>query len=149
MTTAISLLPPDVAVEAVSPLYESEPQPPAPPPNYYNAAARVTTSLTPQDLLSYLKFIERRLGRGDAERWAPRRIDLDIALYNDLLLDDPDLVIPHPRLHERAFVLQPLLDLDPTLVHPRLGVTLASLLQDGGLVRVAEAGWQDRLLTDD
>ena len=150
LTAAISLLPPDVVVEAVSPLYESEPQPPAPPPAYYNAAARIRTTLAPHDLLSYLKFIERRLGRTDTTHWAPRPIDLDIALYDDRVLDDADLVIPHPLLHERAFVLQPLLDLDPALVHPRLGVTLASLLPpDAGLVRVAEAGWQDRLVTDD
>jgi 2-amino-4-hydroxy-6-hydroxymethyldihydropteridine diphosphokinase len=142
LAAALHLLPPDVTVEAVSSLYESEPQPPAPPPAYYNAAVRVATSLAPHDLLRHLKDIERRLGRTDTTHWAPRRIDLDIALYNDLVLDDTDLVIPHPRLHERAFVLQPLLDLNPALVHPRLGVTLASLLQDDGLVKVAEAGWE-------
>ena len=141
MAEALRLLPPEASVKAVSPLYESEPQPPAPPPSYYNAAARITTSLPPHDLLRHLKDIERRLGRTDTTHWAPRPIDLDIVLYDGLLLDDADLVIPHPRLHERAFVLQPLLDLDPALVHPRLGVTLASLLQDGGLVRVADEGW--------
>lgn len=142
MAEALRLLPPDATVEAVSPLYESEPQPPAPPPSYYNAAARIETKLAPHDLLRHLKDIERHLGRTDTTHWAPRLIDLDIALYDGLLLDEADLVIPHPRLHERAFVLQPLLDLDPALVHPRLGITLASLLQDGGLVRVAEAGWE-------
>lgn len=143
MAQALRLLPPQATVEAVSPLYESEPQPPAAPPSYYNAAARIETSLPPHDLLRHLKEIERRLGRIDATHWEPRPIDLDIALYDGLVLDDSDLVIPHARLHERAFVLQPLLDLDPTLVHPRLGVTLASLLQDGLLVRVADAGWAD------
>jgi 2-amino-4-hydroxy-6-hydroxymethyldihydropteridine diphosphokinase len=142
MAEALRLLAPEVTVEAVSPLYESEPQPPAPPPSYYNAAARVVTLLAPHDLLRHLKAIEQRLGRTDTTHWAPRPIDLDIALYDDLVLDDADLVIPHPRLHERAFVLQPLLDLHPALVHPRLAVTLASLLQDGGVVRVAEAGWE-------
>jgi 2-amino-4-hydroxy-6-hydroxymethyldihydropteridine diphosphokinase len=142
MAQALRLLPPGATVEAVSSLYESEPQPPAPPPSYYNAAARIMTSLAPHHLLKHLKAIEQRLGRTDTTHWAPRPIDLDIALYDDLVLDDADLVIPHPRLHERAFVLQPLLDLDPGLMHPRLGVTLASLLQDGGLMQVAEAGWE-------
>jgi 2-amino-4-hydroxy-6-hydroxymethyldihydropteridine diphosphokinase len=149
LAAALRLLPPDVVVEAVSPLYESEPQPPSPPPSYYNAAARVATALAPHDLLGYLKQIERRLGRTDTTHWAPRPIDLDIALYDDLVLDDAVLTIPHPRLHERAFVLQPLLDLDPALVHPSLGVKLASLMPvDAVLVRVAEPGWQDRVLTD-
>jgi 2-amino-4-hydroxy-6-hydroxymethyldihydropteridine diphosphokinase len=142
MAQALRLLPPEATVEAVSALYESEPQAPAPPPSYYNAAARIATSLAPHNLLRHLKAIERRLGRTDTTHWAPRPIDLDIALYDDLLLDDADLVIPHPRLHERAFVLQPLLDLDGALMHPRLGVTLASLLKDDRLVRVAEAGWE-------
>ena len=142
MAEALRLLPPEASVEAVSSLYESEPQPPAPPPSYYNAAVRITTALSPHGLLRHLKAIERQLGRTDTTHWAPRPIDLDIALYDDLVLDDPDLVIPHPRLHERAFVLQPLLDLDPALLHPRLGVPLASLLKDGGLVKIAEAGWE-------
>jgi 2-amino-4-hydroxy-6-hydroxymethyldihydropteridine diphosphokinase len=141
MAQALRMMEPLIHVDAVSALYESEPQPPAPPPSYYNAAARIATELPPHDLLRHLKDVEARLGRHDMTHWAPRPIDLDIALYDDLVLDDEDLVIPHPRLHERAFVLQPLLDLDATLVHPRLGVTLASLLRDGGLVRVAEAGW--------
>jgi 2-amino-4-hydroxy-6-hydroxymethyldihydropteridine diphosphokinase len=142
MAEALRMLSPEATVEAVSSLYESEPQPPAPPPSYYNAAARITTTLAPHDLLRHLKAIERSLGRTDTTHWAPRPIDLDIALYDDLVLDDADLVIPHPRLHERAFVLQPLLDLDPALVHPRLGVTLASLVQDGDLAKIAEAGWE-------
>jgi 2-amino-4-hydroxy-6-hydroxymethyldihydropteridine diphosphokinase len=142
LAAALRLLAPEFSVEAVSQLYESEPQPPAPPPSYYNAAARVATSLSPHDLLRHLKDIERRLGRTDTTHWAPRPIDLDLALYDDLVLDDLDLVIPHPRLHERAFVLQPLLDLDPALVHPRLGVTLASLLpSESGLTIVADRGW--------
>jgi 2-amino-4-hydroxy-6-hydroxymethyldihydropteridine diphosphokinase len=142
LAAALGLLPPEVTVEAVSPLYESEPQPPAPPPSYYNAAARVATQLAPHALLRHLKEIERRLGRTDTTHWAPRPIDLDIALYDDLVLDDADLVIPHPRLQERAFVLQPLLDLDAALVHPRLGVSLLSLLDRGeSLVKIADAGW--------
>jgi 2-amino-4-hydroxy-6-hydroxymethyldihydropteridine diphosphokinase len=139
------MLAPEVHVEVVSSLYESPPQPPAPPPSYYNAAVRVSTSLELEPLLRHLKDIERRLGREARERWAPRPIDLDIALYDDLVLDTDALTIPHPRIVERAFVLRPLLDLDANLVHPltgeRLDVLLAAL-GDGGLVEVAGPGWE-------
>jgi 2-amino-4-hydroxy-6-hydroxymethyldihydropteridine diphosphokinase len=141
---ALRLLPPDVEVEEVSALYESPPQPPAPPPAYLNAACRIATRLEPRDLLDYLKRIERDLGRRSAERWAPRPIDLDIALYHDRVVEEDDLVIPHPRLSERAFVLQPLLDLDAGLVHPVTGERLSDLLssvKEGELVRVAESDW--------
>ncbi len=128
MVRALQMLPPQVLVEAVSSLYESPPQPPAPPPSYYNAAARVITSLEPEALLRHLKRIERRLGREDRERWAPRPIDLDIALYDHLVLDTDTLTIPHPRIAERAFVLRPLLDLDANLTHPVTGKRLGALL---------------------
>jgi 2-amino-4-hydroxy-6-hydroxymethyldihydropteridine diphosphokinase len=125
---ALTSLPPLVAVEAVSPLYESQPQPPSAQPYYLNGACRVTTDLSPRELLRYVKQIEWQLGRRPGERWGPRPIDIDIALYGDQVVDEPDLQVPHPRLAERAFVLRPLLDLDPTLVHPISGVPLARLL---------------------
>jgi 2-amino-4-hydroxy-6-hydroxymethyldihydropteridine diphosphokinase len=146
LTQALRLMPPLVRVNAISALYESAPQPPAPPPSYLNAACRVTTELAPQQLLDHLKAIETRLGREPAPRWAPRIIDLDIVLYYGLIVDEPDLKIPHPRLIERNFVLQPLLDIDPDLVHPVTGERLADLLSlvgDGGLERVELAGWPD------
>ena len=141
---ALRLLPPLVQVEAVSALYESKPQPPAPPPDYLNAACRAATELAPHELLRHLQDIERRLGRTPGPRWSPRPIDLDIALYDGLVLEDPDLVIPHPRLLERNFVLQPLLDLDSSLVHPKSGeklvVVLARVGKDG-LKLLLQAGW--------
>jgi 2-amino-4-hydroxy-6-hydroxymethyldihydropteridine diphosphokinase len=145
MARALALLPPKVTVEAVSSLYESPPQPPAPPPSYYNAAARVSTSLRPGPLLGYLKAIEKKLGREARERWAPRPIDLDIALYDDLVMETEALTIPHPRIGQRAFVLRPLLDLDAELVHPGTGERLAAVMEevgDGGLVLVAGPGWE-------
>jgi 2-amino-4-hydroxy-6-hydroxymethyldihydropteridine diphosphokinase len=141
---ALRLLPPEVVVEAVSALYESEPQPPAPPPNYLNAACRASTKLSPRDLLNHLKAIERQLGREPGPRWSPRPIDLDIALYDDLVIDEPDLTVPHPRLAERNFVLRPLLDLDADLVHPVLGLPLSTLLKEVGEegLKLAEVvGW--------
>jgi 2-amino-4-hydroxy-6-hydroxymethyldihydropteridine diphosphokinase len=145
LTKALQRLEPDVHVEAVSALYESPPQAPAPPPAYLNAASRVSTALEPQALLAYLKRIEREMGRENAERWAPRPIDLDIALYGERLVDEGDLVIPHPRIGERAFVLRPLLDLDPELTHPATGERLVDLLariSEEGLAQVADVGWQ-------
>lgn len=141
------MLPPKVTIEAVSSLYESPPQPPSPPPSYYNAAVRVTTLLRPGPLLRYLKEIERKLGREARERWAPRPIDLDIALYDDLVMDTEALTIPHPRIVERAFVLRPLLDLDAELRHPVTGEWLEAVLGavgDGGLVVVSGPGWEEK-----
>jgi 2-amino-4-hydroxy-6-hydroxymethyldihydropteridine diphosphokinase len=85
------------------------------------------TALAPVDLLKRLKHLETELGRLPAVRWGPRRIDMDILFYDDLILDTPELTIPHPHLHERAFVLVPLADLAPDLVHPVLGVPISQL----------------------
>ena len=145
LAEALRRMEPDIQVEAVSALYESPPQPPAPPPAYFNAACRVATRLEPRDLLARLKRIEREMGRQTTERWAPRPIDLDIALYNDRIVDEGGLVIPHPRLAERAFVLRPLLDLDPDLTHPTTGERLADLLQGvetKSLTQAAGFGWE-------
>jgi 2-amino-4-hydroxy-6-hydroxymethyldihydropteridine diphosphokinase len=138
------MLEPLARVEAVSALYESPPQPPAPPPAYLNAACRVVTGLTPLLLLRHLKRIEGLIGRHDLVGWSPRPIDLDIVLFNDEVIDSSDLAIPHPRMLERAFVLQPLLDLNSDLVHPVSGTRLDDDLRqlDGqGLVTVAPPGW--------
>jgi 2-amino-4-hydroxy-6-hydroxymethyldihydropteridine diphosphokinase len=146
LAQALRLLPPAARVEAVSALYESSPQPPSPPPDYLNAACRITTQLSPGDLLRHLKQIEQAMGRQSVERWAPRPIDLDIVLYDDLVLESETLVVPHPRLGERNFVLQPLLDLDPDLTHPVTGERLDAMLArvgTAGLTRIAEPGWQN------
>ena len=125
---ALGMLPPEAEVEAVSALYETDPMGGPPQPRYLNGACRVRTLLDPHALLDHVKHIEKKLGRVEGERWGPRPIDIDIVLYDDLVLSDPGLVIPHPRLHERAFVLRPLLDLDPDLVHPVTGERLSDLL---------------------
>lgn len=125
---ALRMLAPLARVDAVSPFYESTPQPPAPGPDYVNAACRIITGIRPQLLLNHTKRIEAEIGRLAGERWAPRVIDIDIALYNDEVVDESGLAVPHPRLPERDFVLQPLLDLDAGLVHPASEEPLLQML---------------------
>lgn len=91
-------------------------------PRFLNAAAAIETSLAPQELLRLLLDIERELGRvREGPRFGPRTIDLDLLLVDEVTMDEPGLTLPHPRLHERAFVLEPLLELDPSLVVPGHG----------------------------
>ena len=143
---ALRMLEPLVRVEAVSSLWESPPQGPADQPPYYNAACRVITGLRPLPLLRHVKRVEHAIGRRAGERWGPRPIDIDIALYDDLVLSDADLTIPHPMLSQRAFVLRPILDIDPDAVDPASGERLADVLarvgEDG--LKLVDAGewWQ-------
>lgn len=113
----------DVAVVAVSSFRETEPWGLADQPRFLNAVAAVETTLLPADLLDRLLAVERALGRtrGEGPRYGPRTVDLDLLLYGDARLQEPDLTVPHPRLHERAFALAPLAELDPTLEVPGKG----------------------------
>ncbi len=98
-------------------------------PAFINMAAMAETSLEPLELLSELKAIEKAMGRDmEAGRWAPRLIDLDILLYDDIVLETPELIIPHPLMHERAFVLAPLAEIAPYMMHPVLNKTVSQLL---------------------
>ena len=96
-------------------------------PDYFNAAVALDTELASQQMLAKLQEIEAAHGRERPYRNAPRTLDLDLLLFGDAVLDEPGLTLPHPRLHERAFVLQPLLELAPDLAHPTRGA-LAGLL---------------------
>src|SRR5438552_10914859 len=109
---ALEMLEPEVHVEALSPLYETDPVGGPPQPRYLNGACRARTAREPHPLLDYVKEIETRLGRGPGERWGPRPIDIDIVLYGNRVISETDLTVPHPRMLERTFVLEPLLDLD-------------------------------------
>lgn len=146
LAMALRMLAPLARVEAVSPLYESAPQDPAPPPAYLNAACRVITGLGPVSLLRHLKQIEHLIGRRPSMQWAPRPIDLDIVLYNDEALSNETLTLPHPHMAGRAFVLQPLLDLDPNLAMPGTGERLQTLLTEidqDGILQLEGPGWHD------
>lgn len=119
---------PEILVEAVSTVYETAPVGPPPQGPYLNAVVRLRTPLAPRALLARLLAIEVAAGRvRDGRRWSARSLDLDLLVYGELLLDEPGLCLPHPRLHERAFVLEPLCELAPRLVHPRLGASIAEL----------------------
>ena len=133
-------------LEEVSSLYETEPQGVSDQPLFLNAVCRVSTGLEPQALLRFLKNVERETGRQPGgERWGPRPIDLDILLYDDRVLDAPELTVPHPRLAERAFVLVPLCELAPELRHPLLGKTMKELLASlgkKGVRKIAPRAWE-------
>jgi 2-amino-4-hydroxy-6-hydroxymethyldihydropteridine diphosphokinase len=105
----------------VSKLRETDPVGVVDQPPFLNAAAVLETELAPRELLDTLLAVERELGRERRERWGPRTIDLDLLLYGDKTIDEPGLTVPHPRLHERRFALEPLLDLDPELAIPGRG----------------------------
>jgi 2-amino-4-hydroxy-6-hydroxymethyldihydropteridine diphosphokinase len=109
-----------VAVVAVSSFRETDPVGNADQPRFVNAAAELETTLGPRELLDRLLEVERSLGRDRTreERWGPRTVDLDLLLYGDETVGEPGLEVPHPRLAERAFVLQPLVELDPGLRLP-------------------------------
>lgn len=96
--------------------------------NFYNSCIKVETSLSPDLLLQVLKNTEQKIGRKQRERWGPREIDLDLILYDNLILTDDTLTLPHKGLHLRDFVLLPLLEIDSNLIHPEIGVPLMELL---------------------
>jgi 2-amino-4-hydroxy-6-hydroxymethyldihydropteridine diphosphokinase len=130
--TLLSLLP-HSQVTGISLLYETEPVHDHAQPGdgwFLNGVVQLETDITPRSLLTVLREIERSLGRDDDHRSGPRTIDLDILFYGDRLINDADLVVPHPRLHDRRFVLMPLNELDPLLIHPSLQRTAAQLLAE-------------------
>jgi len=133
----------------VSSLYESSPiggssdQPP-----YLNSALCVRTSLTPSALLATVLSIEDSLGRTRRVRWGPRVVDIDLLFVGDVVLDTPTLTLPHPRLHDRRFVLEPLSELAADLIHPLIGVSIGTLTQclrrdrrSDTVIRIQGPGW--------
>ncbi len=127
-TEAISRVP-GIAVVRISSLYESAPVPPASGGWFVNGVVSAETTLPPEALLQELLRIERAMGRAASmARGEDRSIDLDLLLVGSQVVERPDFILPHPRLHQRRFALVPLCELDPDLRHPRLGMTMRELL---------------------
>ncbi len=128
LQTAIQMFSPGVEVVAQSPVYQTPPWGYEKQPDFLNQVVFAETSLSPNDLLKFLKQIEVRIGRTPTFQFGPRVVDLDILFFDDWVVEFSGLQIPHPRLHERAFVLVPLNDLNPNLRHPVLGGSIQELL---------------------
>ncbi|HEY7795994.1 MAG TPA: 2-amino-4-hydroxy-6-hydroxymethyldihydropteridine diphosphokinase [Gaiellaceae bacterium] len=116
-------------VVAVSSLRETDPVGVTDQPQYLNGVAALETGLSPRELLDALLAVERELGRERRERWGPRTIDLDLLLYGEETIDEPGLTVPHPRLHERRFALEPLSELAPDALIPGRGRVAAVLAE--------------------
>ncbi len=120
-----------VEVVKVSKLYETDPVGGPPQDKFLDGAAEIRTKLTPHTLLALLKDVEKKVGRTPSKiKWGPREIDIDILLYGDLVMDDPDLIIPHSQLHLRRFMVEPLSGIAPEALHPILKKTAAEILED-------------------
>ncbi len=137
LEAAIAALGPEIVLRDRSAVYETEPRYVTDQPRFLNMAVRGETDLGADKLLRHLKKLEKSLGRTGGERYGPRLIDLDILFYGDAVIKTPGLSIPHPRLAERAFVLRPLADIAPRMVHPATGKTIMRMLEelpdDGGV----------------
>ena len=117
-----------VTLLELSPVYQTEPVGNKDQPWFLNSVALIETSLGPLSLLDYLLEMEKAMGRQRKEKWGPRNVDLDILLYDDLIVDSDRLTLPHPQMHKRRFVLLPLVRMNPDLLHPLLNKTVMELL---------------------
>ena len=146
----VALLAPEVVVQAVSALYESAPVGVTDQPSFLNAVVQAETDLAALTLLDKLQAVEYALGRRPGLRWGPRPLDLDLLAYGDEAITSERLTVPHPRIHERGFVLQPLADLVPERVLPGWPdcvrdalVVVQATAQPDDLIRLAGPEWVD------
>ena len=131
----------DIVLGKVSSMYLTEPWGYEDQDDFVNAVAQVDTYLSPRDLLYEVRSIESKLGRHKRQRWGPREIDIDILLYGDNVVVEDDLRIPHPHICERGFVLAPLVEVAPDLVHPETGRKIAVYLEK--ITATGEIPWQN------
>ena len=129
LRAAVKRLPPQVTLLGESAVYETPAWGVEDQPGFLNMVVRGETELAPAALRDHVKRIEGEVGRTPTYRWGPRIIDIDILLYDDLIMDSPSLVIPHPQMHKRPFVLVPLAAIAPDVVHPALGIPIRQLLE--------------------
>jgi 2-amino-4-hydroxy-6-hydroxymethyldihydropteridine diphosphokinase len=134
---------PKIRLLRSSSLYRTEPVGPQAQPWFINAVAEIRTELRPRKLFDALKDIEREMGRTEGPRWGPRMIDLDLLLYGQEVVAEEGLVIPHPEMHRRRFVLEPLCELASYVIHPAFGVSARGLLD-----RLTEPGLVERCATE-
>ena len=120
----------DIRLLGLSSLFRTSPVSPVPQDDFLNCALKVRWAGSPRDLLTLLLSVEQERARKRDVPLGPRTLDLDILLFDDIILETQELVIPHPRLHERRFALIPCLEIDPNLVHPRLGLPLSGFLDE-------------------
>lgn len=137
---AIAALSPQMEVKAKSHIYETPPWGYEDQPWFLNQVLKVQTYLAPEPLLKHIKRLETALGRKVSFRNGPRLIDIDILFYDDLVLDTPLLTLPHPRLHERGFVLLPMMDLAPDFVHPVMQKSVREMLASCNLSGIKQMG---------
>lgn len=139
----------DITLQARSHLYQTAPVGP-PQPDYLNASALLSTTLMPEVLMQTLLEVEARFGRVRREKWGARTLDLDLLLYDDLILNQPHLQLPHPRMVDRAFVLIPLAEIAPNWVEPVSQQTiamLASKVDAAGVKKLPHSGYEPPMLS--
>nr|WP_297890138.1 2-amino-4-hydroxy-6-hydroxymethyldihydropteridine diphosphokinase [Sulfurihydrogenibium sp.] len=127
---AIELLSEKINIIKLSKIYETKPVGVENQPDFLNMALIGETDIDHISMFSFIKEVEKKVGRVERYRWGPREIDIDILFYNDLIFHSENLQIPHPRLHERDFVLKPLMDLNPDFVHPVLKKSIKEIYKD-------------------
>ncbi|MEI5909522.1 2-amino-4-hydroxy-6-hydroxymethyldihydropteridine diphosphokinase [Bacillus spongiae] len=120
----------EIEVLKVSSIYETDPVGFEKQGKFLNMVIKIETALTAEKLLDYSLFIENNLGRKRVLKWGPRTIDLDILLYNQDNMETEKLIVPHPRMHERAFVLIPLLEIEPKIVLPEMNTSLIEMMNE-------------------
>ncbi len=125
-----------ITIKKISTPYRTKPWGVEDQPDFVNMAVKAETNINPSELLPILKTIEKEMGRQDSLRWGPRLIDLDLLFYDDLIISYDDLVIPHPLLHKREFVLLPLMEIAADHVHPILKTTIKHLAENLGKVNL-------------